>query len=137
MFQMITRRRRFQFAVDALKAGADIDLSKTPVGAEVRELFYSLNKSSSFSNEASAAVVLRMFSILLVDYVRQHPESGMEVAIPFSRVPEIISMMIHVWEIKAPDRDHYKEVIGDSLSAKFHEAWKRMMEQRETERLAS
>jgi hypothetical protein len=135
MLKAVRKYRRFRFAIDVLRSGAGIELSDTPVAGQVKKLFYTIDRSSAYSNEASVAILLLLFSILTVEDVCQRTALGEDtsvaVAIPFTRVPQVIRTMILTWEMKTPDRDRYERDVGQTLKAEFNAAWKRLQDQSE------
>ena len=131
MFDEIRISKKYSLALAALEKATGTSLSATPFETELKRYFMAFSKGKSFSNEASIAMVLNIYSLRICEAayeLREHDTFSLEISSRFMGVPTL-KTMIEMWEMAAPDRVQYDQHVGIALKAEFNAIWKRLEQQ--------
>jgi len=131
MVEEFRARKQLAFALAALEKATGTSLTQTPFHDDLKKNFFALSKGKSFSNEASAAMALLIYSIRICEMAYKLEEihtPSREISFRFFGVPSL-KKIIEMWEMTAPDREEYDRHVGGALKAEFNAVWKRLEEQ--------
>jgi hypothetical protein len=131
MFDEIRIGKKYGVALAALEKATGASLSETPFEKELKKYFIAFSRGQSFSDEASIAMALNIYSLKVCEAayeLREHGTSSLEVSSRFMGIPTL-KKMIEMWETIAVDRAAYDHHVGMSLKTEFNAIWKRLEQQ--------
>lgn len=125
ILEAITRRRRFATASEKSEQFTMLKLRNLALYRDLKNYFLALSKPRAFSNEASIAMLLLIYSIMtceqtLSDYRRGDFTPG--ITIRFGLVPSLQGFVL-LHESLATDKERWNEHIGLRLKAQYNSVW--------------
>ena len=136
MIHSIMRAMRYRFASGKVEEFTGLPLRNTKRGATLRKYFYALSKPRAFSKQASVAMLLLIYAIVICEEVyadAERDEYAADTTMRFGLVPSLKPLIL-VWEELAKDRDSWSAHIGDRLKTEFNARW-RMLEKQTDDRM--